>query len=371
MKTIKIKTAVLSNLVNKAIKGNSNNKMIPLTSLMHVVLKDNVLKITTTDATTFLTVMADKIEGEDFSVVLKSDIFCKLVSKTTTETITLKLENDYLTFVGNGSYKIALQLNEDGEPINYPNYYINTNSNPEIPTYTGTIPLTTIKSIYAYNKPCLALTLEMPCLTGYLFSNGKVITADSFNMCINTVPTIEPRLLLPANLIDMLVLNTAENINYTIKGNKLMFVTSNMIVYSVAMDGIDTYPEDKINEINIQLESKCTISKTAILNVLDRLSLFISDHDVNGVYLTFTEQGIKVDSSKNNATELIPYVDSKNFKSFTCMVGVESFKKQISARTSDTVELWYGDNDVITMTDNNINQVIALLQDDRFEEEEE
>ena len=49
-----IKTTTLQEMIAKAIKGASNNKLIPLTSLMAIEVKDKVLTLTTTDATNYL-----------------------------------------------------------------------------------------------------------------------------------------------------------------------------------------------------------------------------------------------------------------------------------------------------------------------------
>ena len=46
-------------------------------------------------------------------------------------------------------------------------------------------------------------------------------------------------------------------------------------------------------------------------------------------------------------------------------------KKQISARTGEVVHLYYGDPSALKIVDNNVIQVVALLEDDRFRTEED
>ena len=50
---LKIKTSELQEMVGKAAKCVSNNKLIPLTSLMSIKVEDNLLTLTTTDATNY------------------------------------------------------------------------------------------------------------------------------------------------------------------------------------------------------------------------------------------------------------------------------------------------------------------------------
>ena len=96
-----LKTLKLQEMVSKAIKGASNNKMIPITSLMAIQWQDGVLTLITTDAANTLKII-DKVEGEEFYVVVQTELFSKLVAKTTTETITLTLKESSLEVKGNG-----------------------------------------------------------------------------------------------------------------------------------------------------------------------------------------------------------------------------------------------------------------------------
>ena len=57
---LRLETIVLQEMVAKAVKGAANNKMIPITSLMAIELKDNRLVITTTDASNTLKIVKEK-----------------------------------------------------------------------------------------------------------------------------------------------------------------------------------------------------------------------------------------------------------------------------------------------------------------------
>ena len=119
---VRLNTLVLQALMDKAIKGASQNKMIPLTSLLEIELKEGALTLTTTDATNTLKVFAKGIKGDDFRVVVPADLFHKLVSKVTTEHIILELKENSLEVVGNGTYQLDLLLDEDGTLVKFPEY---------------------------------------------------------------------------------------------------------------------------------------------------------------------------------------------------------------------------------------------------------
>ena len=360
---LRIKTTILQEMVNKAIKCSTGNKMIPLTSLMSIVAQDGKISITTSDAVNFFTLSETAEVLEPFSVVVKVELFSKLVAKTTSEFITLELDGSSLSFTGNGTYKIELPLDEEGQLIVFPSTDFESESQ------KGSIKLATIKSIILANKPALAVSMEAPHLTGYYCDTNKVISADSFNICINSVKTFPENVLIAPIVFDLLSMSDTEDIAYEYTKDIIVFTTPKMRLYARTMKGIENYPVEAVeNFATTVFPSNCSLPKTMFLNVLDRLSLFISDFDTNGVYIDFTKDGAKVFSTRNNATELIPYQGSEDFAPFTCLVQIDSLKKQISARTGEVVNVHYGIDGALKLVDNNITQIIALIDDEDVEE---
>lgn len=356
---LKLKTLKLQEMVSKAVKGASNNKMIPITGLMAIVLKDGVLTLITTDATNTLKVIENKVEGEDFYVVVQTDIFSKLVAKITTETITLTLKENSLEVKGNGTYSIELPLDEEGQLIKFPEYKFDTK------VEKSEINLSTVKVLLNANKAALAETMEVPCLTGYYFDD-KVITTDTFKVCSTDIKVFPDKVLLPAELMELLALMDEEKITVQISGNKILFSTNNVIVFGSQLEGIEDYPSEAINAyLETEFKSVCRLPKGAVLNLLDRLALFVATYDKNGVYLTFTKDGVIFSSKRSNGTELIKYQGSENFQPFTCCADIELLRSQISAQTEEVVELWYGHDKAVKMISGKITQIVALLEDDR------
>jgi len=353
---LKLKTLKLQEMVSKAIKGASNNKMIPITGLMAIVLKKGVLTLITTDATNTLKVMEKDIEGDDFYVVVQADIFSKLVAKITTETITLTLKENSLEVKGNGTYSIELPLDEEGQLIKFPEYQFDTT------VKKSEINLSTVKVLLNANKAALAQTMEIPCLTGYYFDD-KVITTDTFKVCSTDIKVFPDKVLLPAELVELLDLMDEEKITVQVSGNKILFSTNNVVVFGSQLEGIEDYPSEAIDAyLETEFKSVCKLPRGAVLNLLDRLALFVTTYDKNGVYLTFTKDGVIFSSKRSNSTELIKYQGSENFQPFTCCADIELLKSQISAQTEEVVELWYGHEKAIKMTSGKITQIVALLE---------
>ena len=171
-------------------------------------------------------------------------------------------------------------------------------------------------------------------------------------------------------VLDLLSIFTAEDIDYDYDGSRIVFSTNTMKLFAKPQKGIEDYPIDAILEYeNQESTSTCAVSKSLLLGVLDRLSLFISDFDVNGVYLNFTTEGVKVTSKNNAGSETIPYTESTNFEPSVCLVSVDALKKQVNARSGDILYIQYGLPNALKFVDKDITHIVALLGDDTDEED--
>lgn len=356
---MKISSERLKEAVNTAGKGCGYNKLIPLTELIGINLKDGKLKLYSTDMTNFLTVTVDKVSGEDTNICVEAEKFTKLVSKITSSEIELNINDDSLVVKANGVYKLPIIMDEEGI-VEFP-------QNKEVVINSGEVKLTSVLSAYNINRNALAKTLDQPCLTGY-YCGEKVISTDSVVITFNNFSMFgkdfEPMLISP-QMMYLLTLNNEENIKFGVDGDNLVFSTSNIEIRGPKLSGIEDYPIDAINEyLNVNFESKCKISKQLLLDVLDRLSLFISQYDKNGAYFTFGRKGLKIYSKKDSSVETVNYIESDNFTSFTCLVDIVMFKEQLQACPEDTITIWYGNENALKIETGNIIQIIALLDDE-------
>ena len=361
--TLRIKTSELQEMVSKAIKCVSNNKLIPLTSLVNIRVEDNILTLTTTDATNYFYVSKqEKVDCEDFEVSVLADVFTKLVQKTTSENITIIIENGIMTISGNGTYTMELPLDENGSVIKFPKKLNN-----DFRKDAGTIKLSTIKTIISANKASLADNMEAPILTCY-YCGRSVITSDKKKICKTDIKVFDNPMVLTPVTMELLAAMSKEDILVTTTDYDVVFTTGEDTVYAPIVEGIETFPVDAIETLVAQdFSSKCTVSRSAVLNLLDRLSLFVVPYDKQGIYLTFNEEGILFSSKKSSGQELIPYITSNNFSPYSCCINIEMLRSQVACQDLDAVELYYGSEVAIKMVSGNVTQLVALLQDDRME----
>lgn len=354
---MKVGSERLKSAVAKSVKGCGFNKLVPLTELIGIKLEEGNLKFYTTDMTNYLIITIDKVSGDDFNITVEADRFAKLVNKMTSNEIDLTINDDTLVIKGNGTYKLPLIMDEEGVvefPADESEYDVE-----------GEVQLTSIMSAYNINRAALAKTFEQPALTGY-YCGDNVVTSNAIVITFNQFVMFKGQedMLISPQMMYLLTLNSSEKIEFGKSGETMVFCGEDVEIRGPHLPGIEEYPIDAINEyLDIAFTSMCKIPKQLMLDVLDRLALFITPFDKNGAYFTFGRMGITVHSKKDASTETINYIESKDFKSFTCLVDIVMMKEQLQSCPEDTVTIWYGNENALKLETGNVLQVIALLDD--------
>lgn len=361
---MKVVTSRMKEAVNKAIKGAGFNNLIPITSMVGIKLSDGKLRLLTTDMTNTLCIIIDKVSGVDMDITVDADKFGKLISKTTSEDIELLIIDDVLSIKANGTYKIPLISDEDGL-ISFPDI----SNLSEIKDVDCKTKLSSVMQAYNINKSALAKTLENPALTGYycgesvISTDANVITFNQFKMF-----DIENPILISAQQMQLLTLNTKEDIEVYIGKTDVQFVTEDVVIDGALMEGIEDFPAEEVNAyLGEAFTSMCKVPKDLLIGILDRLSLFIEPYDKNCAYFTFTRKGINIHSKKDASTEVINYVESKGFEPFVCCVDIQMLKEQLQSNPDDTVKIYYGNENALKIESGKVIQVIALLEDEELD----
>lgn len=355
-----IGTELMKDVMSRAIKGAGNNKLIPITSMMCIELKGGDLTVITTDATNYLYIKEQHVAGDDFYVVVDANQFAKLVSKMTCENITMTVDEKLYTMKvkGNGNYTIELPLDEDGMPVKFPNPL------GELVYGDESINRSTVIAILETIKPALAVTMENPQYTGY-YMGDKVVATDSYKIASLAVPMFNEPKLVSSEFLDLVAVMRDEKISVYTFGNDVVFNTPGCAICGKFMDGIDDFAIEPItNLIEQEFSSHCSVPKNDLLQMLDRLSLFVGTYDKNAVDLTFTNQGLQVSSKASSGIEILPYVNSENQKDFTCDVDIQMLVQEVKAISNDLIDIYYGDDSSIKFIDGNITIVIALMDDE-------
>ncbi len=356
---IKIATELFKREVNRAVKGAGNNALVPLTTMLGVKVRNNQLLLCTQDGNNQTQITIDKVAGEDISITVNALLFSKLISKMSSEVIELDVQESKLVVKGNGKYEIALVVDEEGV-VDYPDIKFT-----RVGKTVYNVQLSTLKVIHNHNRLCLATDYTEPYLTGYYIAK-EVVSSDGEVACFTDIETakgLDPILVTPS-MLNLLVLMNEEDITLIQNGNQLYFNTSTMTVCGNQLEGLADYPVDALCVYTQQqFPSCCKLTKGLLLEVLDRLSLFVEAYDKGAASFVFTADGLQISSLKDSSVEVLAYTESTNFTAHACILDVVQLKTQVQAIQHDIIELHYGNEACIKLVTGNVTTIISVLED--------
>lgn len=357
---MQIKTTLLQEMVAKAVKGASFNKLIPLTSMMAIKLQDGYLKLQTTDMTNYLYIIENDFDGY-FDAVIMADQFSKLVAKMTSKNIVLTVTDNALEVVGNGTYKIELPMDEGGKPIKYPDPVA---ALPKFAEEATIINLATIKSVLYSVKPAVSTELEIPCYTGYYADENQIIGTDTCRIACLAEKMTDRAVLFNPEMMNLLDLMTDEKVYLNIDKDVFLFRSENCMVYGRALSGIADFDVEAINGlVNTEFPVKCRLAKSELLRVLDRISLFVGTYDEGRIELDFMQDWLRVRSKNVSGVEDIQYVEVTDHVPFNCNIEITALTTQVKAVMGDVVTICYDPDNTsaLKILEGNLTQIVALL----------
>ena len=361
---MKIKTSVLQDMASKVGKCYSNNNAYPITSYLYLQLEGGKLSLVTTDMTNYFYANAD-VEDTDkaFYASVMADLFIKLVSSTTSDYVELNLvENDssrYLEYVGNGKYKFEVKLDPGtGEVVRF-------KPCPQVNTQIGKVSLQTVRDILNLVKPALATRIEMPCYTNYFIGDVALATDSEVvnSLSVKLLDSDEP-IFISSPLMDLVGLMDGDEVTVYKDGQDVLFVSNNCEIYSTLYSYANQFKIDDIMSVTKwEFPSVCGVRRSELLQILDRLALFLGDDENRAITLDFTEDGIQITTSAMSVgAESIVYDYNNDFKPFTGTISLDKLKSQIKAQSDDVINISYGMERAIKLTSESFLSIICLIQ---------
>lgn len=353
---VKIKTETLQNLVNKVSKGMGNNKMLPITEMIGINISNTKMSLISTDGRNKVEVigLVENETADSTSIAISGANFVKLVQKTTTEYITLTVEDNKLTLKGNGSYSFALPVDEDGSLVTMTSINVEGLQTTEVLSKE-------LKDSYQVNKESVATTLEVPAYTGFYFDETGSIATNSLKISSVKNSLFKNPVLLNSSFVALFSLIDEEKAIIGENNSEIFVFTSSVILQSTKMSDIVDFPVDSIKPfLQTEMPYNVVVNKQALLNLLERISIFVTPYDKNGIKLDFTKEGLAVWTIKGDNKEILPYISSDKQQDFSIKVDVTNFKALVSSNPEDQVQIHYGDSVAIKMTFGNVIQVMSL-----------
>lgn len=355
---IEINTKTLQNMVNKAVKGASNNKLLPLTSYMKISATDGKLTLLTTDGMNYLEVCTENVV-DTFSAVVLADMFAKLVNRLSGDTVKLDVTDKYLIVECNGTYKLELLLDEDSNPVdfNMPQFELDESNT------ISQIDRGTVSRIIGSLKQSLAVATVRPHYCCYRVGD-EIVATDTVVISILNKKVFDTAHLISAecmNLLDTVVDEGKVASVYQLDG-ALVFTTDTATLYTREPNGIENFNVSAIKGYaNADFPSKCTVSTKALINALDRIALFVGEYDAGAVTLKFDEDGITISSKNISGVESVAYETVELTDTYECVCDVMSALTLLKAQQSDVFTLYFGGEQTVKFVDGDLVTILALM----------
>lgn len=348
----------LKQLVSYAIQGASFNKLLELSNLMGIHVESGELYLNTTDGTNYLSV-SDKCVADDMDITVNAELFSKLISKINSETVDMEVVDNTLVITGNGKYTLELIPDENGDLLSFPDKF------PDETTEIGTISasdLTVINNAVKVSLSQVAGSVYSSYFFGDVVASTDRAMMSTFNRNVFGTPY-----LINKSFVDLMSIGATD---VTLSKSGDVLVAEANISENCSINICTTLPnsaEDfNIEGINkfmaLEVNSFCRFKKAQMLELLDRLSLFVSKFDDGAIELHFTDKYIEVSSMASNGIERVDYTESKDTIDLTIKINIDRFRNQLKAYSSDVVDLYYGSDICIKLVDGDLTQVIALIK---------
>lgn len=370
---ITLKTEHLKDAVSKAVKGSGRIAILPITEVIGIEVKNKDVILTTTDNTTNLIVrIKDAVvdPSVEFYACTDSDLFGKLVAKTSSDTVTLKLSDNSLLFAGNGVHNLPLILEVEGGLTKIKPIKVN-----EETAKTVELSKNDLDRILQYNKNTVMKTLDTPILTGYCFDKSKVVTFNQNNACITDIAVDMPRLLVSSAVVNLFSTITDEKATVRFDDRRIVVTTSNVDIEGTLLENADAYPVEELKAtIGEEAfgDSFVKVSKQELNDVLDRIALFVSNNEEGIIELTVGDDGLYIKNRKESSVEKVSYIEHSLKNTFTKYIDIRDFKSTISSLSLDYVILKFSEAVGLMIEENGSKQIIPQInvEEDSGEVEE-
>lgn len=364
-----IRSEDFRDVCSKILTAVDSNSLSTLTETVELKTEDSLLYISVTNKEYFARVKLDLGSPEVFHATVNANLFLKLVSQITTDTIELAIRDNYMILKANGTYKLPLIFNDD-KLIELPEITINNITN------EFTIDSNILLSILQYNsKELVKGVVSKPVQKLYYVDEHGAITFTT-GACVNSFMLSQPvKLLLNNRVVKLFKLFKGEQVKFTlgydpitndIIQTKVRF-ESNDISITAILSCDDTLlrsvPVDAIrNRANTEYPYSITLNKDALLQSINRLTLFTPKDTVNSYSrFEFKKDSVIIYDVKQDNKEELYYTSNTIDDEYSAILDFIDLKTTLETCTEPYLTIHFGNHQAIVLSRGNIKNVIPEL----------
>lgn len=363
----------LKDISQTILTAVDSNELSIITETLELIMRDNVFYMNVTNREYYASVKLP-IEAEGmFYATVNANLFLKLISQITTDTVEFEITENYLVIKANGKYKIPLIYDNDKllslPEINIENKHVEFDMSGDI-----------LYSLLQYNSKQLGIgTISKPVQKLYYVDELGCLTFTS-GACINKFNLEKPvKMLLNNRLVKLFKLFKGQKVHFTlgydpvsneIIQTKVRFETSNICITSVLSCDDTMLNSVPVSAIRGRADSDYPYSvnfdKNMLLETISRLLLFTTNSAKNSVaYCKFVFTSDKViitDIEEDSKEEVFYNNDSTNItENYEALLDLNDLKVTLENCNEQYVNFRFGDSQAIVIQRENIMNVIPEL----------
>ena len=336
---------------------------------LELVNENEVLTLSVTNREYFVSVKLPLQEEETFCATVNANLFLRLVSQLTTDTLELVADGNSLVIKADGTYKLPL-IYKDENLLELPRIdlsNITTNMN-----ISGLV----LNSILTYNSRELqsAKVVYKPVQKMYYLDDKGAITFTT-GACVNSFDLERPvKLLLSQKVVklfklfledDKVAFELAQdpNVDGTVS-TKVRFSTDNIEITAITPSDtqlIESVPVDVIRATaNKGYDYSVVLDKEYLVKALSRLALFKKDDLTVALELAFKTDSCTLTYCDNK--EVLGYQDGQpEGLDYTMYLNINTLKNIVDGCLEEYLTLSFGDHKGVVLSRQSIKNVIPEL----------
>ena len=367
-----IRIEEIQSACSKILAAVDSNSVSALTETLQLTTRGKELFLNVTNNEYFAKVKLEMKEPVEFNATVNANLFLKLISQITTETIELSVTETALILKGNGTYNLPLIFDGD-KLMELPEIIINN------PTTSFSIDSSILQSILQFNSKELSKgIISRPIQKLYYMDELGAITFTT-GACVNSFSLEKPvKVLLNDRLVKLFKLFKDGPVNFTLGYDtladgviqtKVRFESEDISLTAIlSCDDtmLQSYPVNAVRaRANSDYPYSVNISREQLIQTINRLLLFTSANgarDIINPYSTFEFKPDRVvvwDTHHENFEEVF-YTNTRCEveDAYTTMFDFKDFRTTLENCSEQYVTLNFGDEQALVVARGNVRVVI-------------
>ena len=362
----------MQNACGKILAAVDSNNLSVLTETLQIKTEGRNLFISVTNREYFARVRIEIDADVDFHATVNANLFLKLISQITTDTIEMNLIDNCLVLRGNGTYKLPLIF--DGETLL---------ELPEINIYNETVNFVinseTLLSILQYNsKEITKGSITKPIQKLYYMDENGAVTFTT-GACVNNFNLEKPvKVLLNDRLVKLFKLFKGEKVKFTlgydaisddIIQTKVRFETADVSITAILSCDDSMLRQFPVSAVRGRADASypysINMNREQLIQTINRLMLFTTTNNgkeivkPNSTFEFKKDSVVIYDVKKENKEEIYYTNTSCNIDdSYVAILDLNDLRATLETCSEQYVTINFGDSQAIVLVRGNIKNVI-------------